>query len=137
MRSMPVSFNRNHDFKRHKRIHLAVRPFPCNHCDKSFSRKDALKVRRPSIRTLNIAHDDIASYPCKGVWEACCRWPNEQPQVGCQTPKSCPSQIRFSRFGQANARPLNDNIRGALGFRCSRHSRFNRLRSIHIIAGPL
>jgi hypothetical protein len=25
---------------------LAVKPFPCGHCDKSFSRKDALKVRR-------------------------------------------------------------------------------------------
>jgi hypothetical protein len=23
---------------------LAVKPFPCGHCDKSFSRKDALKV---------------------------------------------------------------------------------------------
>jgi hypothetical protein len=30
--------------KRHKRIHLAVKPFPCGHCEKSFSRKDALKV---------------------------------------------------------------------------------------------
>lgn len=38
------SFNRNHDLKRHKRIHLSVKPFPCTHCDKSFSRKDALKV---------------------------------------------------------------------------------------------
>jgi hypothetical protein len=38
------SFARNHDLKRHKRIHLAVKPFPCAHCDKSFSRKDALKV---------------------------------------------------------------------------------------------
>lgn len=40
----PQSFNRNHDLKRHKRIHLSVKPFPCTHCDKSFSRKDALKV---------------------------------------------------------------------------------------------
>ena len=40
----PQSFNRNHDLKRHKRIHLTVKPFPCSHCNKSFSRKDALKV---------------------------------------------------------------------------------------------
>jgi hypothetical protein len=40
------AFNRNHDLKRHKRIHLSVKPFPCGHCDKSFSRKDALKRHR-------------------------------------------------------------------------------------------
>ena len=40
----PQSFNRNHDLKRHKRIHLSVKPYPCTFCDKSFSRKDALKV---------------------------------------------------------------------------------------------
>ena len=40
----PQSFNRNHDLKRHKRIHLSVKPFPCGACEKSFSRKDALKV---------------------------------------------------------------------------------------------
>lgn len=40
----PQSFNRNHDLKRHKRIHLSVKPFPCGFCEKSFSRKDALKV---------------------------------------------------------------------------------------------
>ncbi|KAH6714322.1 hypothetical protein BKA61DRAFT_435278, partial [Leptodontidium sp. MPI-SDFR-AT-0119] len=39
----PQSFNRNRDLKRHKRIHLAVKPFPCGHCRKSFSRKDALQ----------------------------------------------------------------------------------------------
>lgn len=39
------SFSRNHDLKRHKRIHLSVKPFPCTFCAKSFSRKDALKVR--------------------------------------------------------------------------------------------
>ncbi|KAL2819979.1 hypothetical protein BJX63DRAFT_333654 [Aspergillus granulosus] len=39
----PQSFNRNHDLKRHRRIHLSVKPYPCSNCDKSFSRKDALK----------------------------------------------------------------------------------------------
>jgi uncharacterized Zn-finger protein len=40
----PQSFNRKFDLTRHKRIHLAVEPFPCAHCDIFFSRKDALKV---------------------------------------------------------------------------------------------
>ncbi|KAG0144998.1 hypothetical protein CROQUDRAFT_46512 [Cronartium quercuum f. sp. fusiforme G11] len=39
----PAGFNRNHDLKRHTRIHLAVKPFPCGWCSKTFSRKDALK----------------------------------------------------------------------------------------------
>ncbi|KAK3377330.1 hypothetical protein B0T24DRAFT_238450 [Lasiosphaeria ovina] len=39
-------FSRNHDLKRHKRIHLAAKPFPCPSCDKCFSRKDALKRHR-------------------------------------------------------------------------------------------
>lgn len=47
------SFSRNHDLKRHKRIHLSVKPFPCTFCSKSFSRKDALKVRFP----IFTAHD--------------------------------------------------------------------------------
>ncbi|KAJ9155603.1 hypothetical protein NKR23_g1716 [Pleurostoma richardsiae] len=42
----PQSFNRNHDLKRHQRIHLAVKPYPCTFCDKAFSRKDALKRHR-------------------------------------------------------------------------------------------
>ncbi|KAL3466850.1 hypothetical protein BJX64DRAFT_284004 [Aspergillus heterothallicus] len=42
----PQSFNRNHDLKRHRRIHLSVKPYPCSNCDKSFSRKDALKRHR-------------------------------------------------------------------------------------------
>lgn len=37
------SFNRNHDLKRHKRIHLQVKPFGCDKCGKTFSRKDALR----------------------------------------------------------------------------------------------
>jgi hypothetical protein len=45
----PQSFNRNHDLKRHKRIHAAVKPFPCDFCGKSFSRKEALEVRSTQI----------------------------------------------------------------------------------------
>ncbi|KAL1405408.1 hypothetical protein Q8F55_009039 [Vanrija albida] len=37
------SFNRNHDLKRHKRIHLSVKPYGCEKCGKTFSRKDALR----------------------------------------------------------------------------------------------
>ncbi|KAK3997733.1 putative C2H2 finger domain protein [Cladorrhinum sp. PSN332] len=39
-------FSRNHDLKRHRRIHMATKPFPCPYCDKCFSRKDALKRHR-------------------------------------------------------------------------------------------
>ncbi|KAK0724354.1 hypothetical protein B0H67DRAFT_472534, partial [Lasiosphaeris hirsuta] len=39
-------FSRNHDLKRHKRIHMAAKPFPCPTCNKSFSRRDALKRHR-------------------------------------------------------------------------------------------
>jgi uncharacterized Zn-finger protein len=41
-----MSFNRNHDLKRHKRIHLAIKPYACEFCGKAFSRTDALKRHR-------------------------------------------------------------------------------------------
>lgn len=39
----PHAFHRNHDLKRHKRIHLEIKPYPCHWCSKRFTRKDALK----------------------------------------------------------------------------------------------
>jgi hypothetical protein len=45
------AFNRNHDLKRHQRIHMAVKPFGCSDCEKRFSRKDALKVSWGSRRS--------------------------------------------------------------------------------------
>jgi uncharacterized CHY-type Zn-finger protein len=35
---------------------LAVKPFPCGHCEKSFSRKDALKVRYPPCDTRSTSY---------------------------------------------------------------------------------
>jgi hypothetical protein len=37
------AFSRNHDLKRHEKIHLEVKPHACV-CERRFSRKDALKV---------------------------------------------------------------------------------------------
>ncbi|PKY49828.1 hypothetical protein RhiirA4_360225 [Rhizophagus irregularis] len=36
-------FQQDHDLKRHKRIHLVVKPYPGQYCEKQFSRMDALK----------------------------------------------------------------------------------------------
>lgn len=38
----PTTFSRNHDLKRHIRIHLGIRPHKCQTCPKSFTRADAL-----------------------------------------------------------------------------------------------
>jgi hypothetical protein len=42
-RTCCAAFSRNHDLKRHEKIHLTVKPHPCV-CGRRFSRKDALKV---------------------------------------------------------------------------------------------
>ncbi|KAI8895614.1 hypothetical protein BC833DRAFT_600648 [Globomyces pollinis-pini] len=38
----PSTFSRNHDLKRHTRIHLGLKPFKCVDCDMAFTRLDAL-----------------------------------------------------------------------------------------------
>ncbi|EGF79557.1 hypothetical protein BATDEDRAFT_12478, partial [Batrachochytrium dendrobatidis JAM81] len=45
----PSTFSRNHDLKRHIRIHLGIRPYKCERCDKSFTRMDALH-RHTAVR---------------------------------------------------------------------------------------
>ncbi|KAJ7815826.1 hypothetical protein B0H13DRAFT_1522956, partial [Mycena leptocephala] len=42
--SCAISFERHHDLKRHKATHNGERPYICNGgCNKTFTRKDALK----------------------------------------------------------------------------------------------
>ncbi|KAH6914300.1 hypothetical protein BKA70DRAFT_1369610 [Coprinopsis sp. MPI-PUGE-AT-0042] len=44
-----LSFNRQHDLKRHRDTHSGDKPFPCNGgCGKTFTRKDALKRHQVS-----------------------------------------------------------------------------------------
>ncbi|KAG9285467.1 hypothetical protein G9A89_010942 [Geosiphon pyriformis] len=49
--------DKNHDLKRHKRIHLDIKPYACQYCEKQFSRKDAMKrhilVKKCNNKTID------------------------------------------------------------------------------------
>ncbi|CAH7666405.1 hypothetical protein BY996DRAFT_4069502 [Phakopsora pachyrhizi] len=82
-----ASFSRNHDLKRHSRIHLDVKPFPCGWCDKAFSRKDALKRhlvvkgcsknRESSDKTVSHGSKKVKVLPTQTVL------PPSLPQLDC------------------------------------------------------
>ncbi|KAJ3276114.1 hypothetical protein HDV01_006284 [Terramyces sp. JEL0728] len=40
--SCPQAFARQHDLKRHHRLHDGVKPYSCSYCNRNFSRQDAL-----------------------------------------------------------------------------------------------
>eukprot|EP00842_Homolaphlyctis_polyrhiza_P006481 jgi/Hompol1/6834/HPOL_002341-RA len=51
------TFSRNHDLKRHVRIHLGIRPYKCEVCSKTFTRMDALH-RHTTVRGCKSAVRD-------------------------------------------------------------------------------
>ncbi|KAK4237839.1 hypothetical protein C8A03DRAFT_44343 [Achaetomium macrosporum] len=82
------AFNRNHDLKRHQRIHLAIKPFGCGDCDKRFSRKDALKRHRLVKGCGGISPTDGPG----GTTSANEESPNDRRTAGSGDPDGSPSQ---------------------------------------------
>ncbi|OLY84334.1 Zinc finger and BTB domain-containing protein 7C [Smittium mucronatum] len=57
------SFSRNHDLKRHVKIHTGVKPYKCKKCGKKFGRSDALK-RHSLVKKCRMS-DQSKSSPIK------------------------------------------------------------------------
>lgn len=56
----PASFARNHDLKRHAKLH-GSKAYKCSGCDKTFSRRDAIKRHMNSSRLKTESHNPSSS----------------------------------------------------------------------------
>ena len=59
-----LSFNRQHDLKRHRDTHSGDKPFLCESCGKTFTRKDALKRHQVRAHT----HPTFLLYSTDQEW---------------------------------------------------------------------
>ncbi|KAJ1977282.1 hypothetical protein H4R34_003643 [Dimargaris verticillata] len=61
------SFSRNHDLKRHVKIHTGLKPHQCQRCGKRFGRSDALKRHSLVKRCRNLRPPMVAGTTTQGV----------------------------------------------------------------------
>ncbi|CAG8450831.1 13531_t:CDS:2 [Ambispora gerdemannii] len=56
-----MAFSRNHDLKRHMKIHLNAKPFKCLGCSKLFSRLDAIKRHKANPKSREACRDTVVA----------------------------------------------------------------------------
>ena len=89
------------DMKQHMRVHTGERPFGCDVCNKSFSRKDKLKAHQNNMHTDLAADQDRTCLICGMVFDSPSRMKRHMIQHTGEKPYQCSICVEY--FSQAAA----------------------------------